>query len=330
MDPQRIHHYLDLFETLRRQYRWKANTDVLRFTALTLATVDVADPVTRLVETTTTLQESTKWSSPLRSPIRYSIAAMIVRRDLDPSKVIERIEEVRAEFRARKVKRGGTQELLAALILALNAGGRPVREQAIQRVKDILDRWKQDHRWLTGWDDYPMAALHASRDMPIEQIGRHVEEIYQGLRKRKYSLGNQLQLSSHLLAISMKAPLDSVMKFTVVADALRGQKVRIGPAQYDEVALLTLTERDPGTLAREVVAVRDELMTAKPKPIKSIALSLSAGLILSEVAREDPALQEESDLATVKAAQAILEAQQAAMVAVIASTSAATTAATSG
>ena len=46
MDP--VSFYLDTYEKLRRRKRWTTNTTVLRFAALTLATVDLEDPYTAL------------------------------------------------------------------------------------------------------------------------------------------------------------------------------------------------------------------------------------------------------------------------------------------
>lgn len=318
MEAHGIQHYLELFDTLRRRHRWQANTDVLRFAALTLASVDLSDPVERLEVTAKALKDTAKGTSALRSLLRYSIAAMIVRRGLDPAVVVARINEVRREFRARRIRRGGTHEMLAVLLLVLHAGGGEVPGHTVRRLEAILKRWKQDHPWLTGPGDYPMAALHATRGMPVEQIGRHVEEIYQALRAKKYSRGNQLQLAAHLLAVSKQYPMDSAVRFAAIADALRGRKVRFGPSQYDEVALLSLTELDPGTLARRFVAVQQELLRARPRPVKTIAFSLAAGLLLSEEARARGGLGEAGDLATIQAAQEVLEAQQAAMTAAIA------------
>ena len=328
MNRDRIHHYLEVFDGLRRARRWSANTAVLRFAAMTLATLDDPDPIPRLEETVRALKENTKWTSPLRSPVRFSIAAMILRREIDPRIVIERMEEVRAEFRSRRLRRGGTYEVLAALLLVLNARGARVAPHLVQRTGDILKRWEKDHRFLTGADDYPMAALHATGDLAIEQIGRSVEEIYQALRKRKYTRGNQLQLASHLLAVSQRYPEEIARRFAALGDAFREARSRIGTAQYDEAALLSLTAADPERVVREVLTVRNELMQHKPKPVKSIAFSLATGLYISEAAQEDESLREGADLAAIRSAQAILEAQQAAMVAVIGA-SAATTAATS-
>ena len=316
MERARVHAYMELFETLRKDLRWKAGTEVLRIAALSLAAVQHEDPIEQLAGTADRLKKAAPWASPLRSTMLYAIAAMLLRRGLEPEAVVGEIDRIQKGFRTRKYRRGSHHEVLAALVLVLMADGRPVADPTIDRVGAILKRWKQDHPHITGYNDYPMAALHAAKDTPVEQIGRDVEEIYQALRRHRFSRGNQLQLASHILAITPLYPADAAMRFHQMAQALKGVGIRIGTAQYDEAALLVLSERDAGSAAREVLAIRDGLRTGKAKPMKSTALSLAVGLLLWDLSeRED--LKIGRDAATLRAIQALLEAQQAAAMGVI-------------
>ena len=329
MAMKNVREYLEIFEKLRKSRRWSTDVNVLRFAALILATVDVDEPHRRLEETATALRKQAGAFSPLSSPIRYAVAAMILKRELSPQVVHTRLKEVKTLFRQQHMKRGSTHEFLAALVLVLHAGGRPVPAYSVKRVKDILHRWNQDHPWLTGSDDYPMAALHATRDHSTEQVGRRVEKIYQRLHDLKFQRGNQLQLASHLLAISYDSPTELAGRFTAIRDALRAEGIKTHTSQYDEIALLSLTSGDPVYIAKRVTTIQRELLSVRPRPVKTIAFSLATGLLLAEEAEQEEMLIDGGDLATIRAAQAVLEAQQAAMVAVIASSTAATTAATS-
>jgi len=326
MATENVRDYLEMFEKLRTSRRWSTDVNVLRFAALILATVDVDEPHRRLEETATALRKQAGSFSPLSSPIRYAVAAMILKRELSPQVVHSRVKEVKTLFRQQHMKRGGTHEFLAALVLVLQAGGRPVPTYTVQKVRDIMHRWHEDHPLLTGANDYPMAALHATRDHSTEQIGRRVEEIYQKLHDLKFQRGNQLQLASHLMAISYDSHDELTTRFTAIRDALRVERIKTSTSQYDELALLSLTSGDPARVATRVAAIQGELLSVRPRPAKSIAFSLATGLFLSEEVQQEGKLREGVDLATIKAAQAVLEAQQAAMVAVIAASTTATTA----
>ncbi len=197
-----IERYLEVFEGLRRRKRWSTDTNILRFAALTLAAADTADPGAGLEATAKVLAEEAGGFSPLSSSVRHAVAAILIRRGLDPVSTVHRTKETVAAFKEFKLQRSGARPLLAALILVLDAeGGSPSRDK-IARLKPILDRWKKDHRFLTGVDDYPMAAMHATRDISVEQLGVEVEQIYQLLRQAKFSSGDPLQLVSYLLMFS--------------------------------------------------------------------------------------------------------------------------------
>lgn len=323
-----VERYLEVFEDLRRRKRWSTDRNVLRFAALTLAPIDVRDPGARLEATAKDLAKEAGIFSPLRSSIRHVVAAMLLRRKLAPRPTVRRIKETLEYFKEHKLRRGGTHPLLAALLLVLNADGKSVPKQRVARLKAIIDRWNQDHRFLTGVDDYPMAAMHAGREVDIQALGADVEEIYQALRKARFNRGNQLQLVSHLLTLSELGPRAAAMRFTRLAAALKKQGQRISISQYDEVALLALGSGRPAEIAALAIRYRDRVRAAKPRPQASLAFSLAAGLVLAEQAERAGDLGGVGTAANLRAVQALIEAQQAVMV-VCMGTMVATQAATS-
>jgi hypothetical protein len=324
-----VERYLQVFEDLRRKKRWATDTNVLRFAALTLAASEIDDPGGRLEAAADELRRRAGTFGKLNSPIRYVVAAMVLRKKLRPGTAYERIVEVQDAFRERRYPRGGVAEVLAALLLVLQNDGRRPRKTTIDRVGAIFERWKRDHRWLTGVNDYPMAALHASRDEDVESVAVRVEGIYRALRRKKFSMGNQLQLTSHILALGSWGEEGAARRFTAIRDAFKARKRRIWESQYDEVALLSLTEGAPVAIARRVLSDVEKLRAVKPRPQPSIAFSVAAGIALSrEVARHGEAAVSPG-AAALTAAKALLDAQAAAMAAIMGSV-VVTTAATSG
>ncbi len=325
-----LRHYLDTFEALRSRKRWTTDTEVLRFAALALGSLELADPGRALEDTARTLYRSSSALHPLKSPIRHAVAAMILRRELDPVDVVRRLERIRRLFRQHRLRRGGAMEVLAALILVLDAGERPVAEARVIRLREIFRRWKDAHPWLTGNDDYPMAALHATRDEDIDVLAYDVERVYEALRARRFSRGNPLQLVSHILALSPHGPDGGTERFLGVVQSLRQRGERIGSSQWDEAALIALLDGDPAQLAGRLLTLRDALRQTRHRPNKAVAYSLAAGLVLAEAARAGGDAKRALDARALQAVQAALDAQQAAVIACIAATSvAATTAATS-
>ena len=316
MDP--VERYLEVFEGLRRRKRWSTGVEILRFAALTLAATEVADPGSELEDKAKVLSKEAGGFSPLNSAMRHAVAAILIRRGLDPVTTVLRIKETLTAFKEFKLTRSGVHPLLAALILVLDAkGGNPSRDN-IARLKAIIDRWDEDHWFLTGVDDYPMAAIHATRDVSIEQLGMEVEQIYQLLRKAEYPSGEQLQLVSHLLVFSDQGPREAAERFDRTAKALKKAKQRVWQNHFDEVALLVLSGGHVEEVVPRVIEYRDRLREVKPRPTADIAFSIAAGVVLAEEAERMTGLEDASTAATLRAVQAIIEAQQAAMIACMA------------
>jgi hypothetical protein len=175
-----------------------------------------------------------------------------------------------------------------------------------------------------------MAAMHATRNLSVEELALKAEEIYTALRQAKFSAGNQLQLVSHLLMFSDLGPREAAHRFTQAAEALRRSKQRVWQSQYDEVALLVLSGGPVDEIVPRVIDYRDRLRKAKPKPTPDIAFSIASGVVLAEQATAMASLEDASAAANLRAVQAIIEAQQAAMIACMAACTsvAATSAAT--
>ncbi len=324
-----VERYLEVFNDLRRRKRWSTDINILRFAALTLAATDMADPGTRLEETAKALADEAGGFSPLGSAMRHAVAAMLIRRGLDPVATVQRTKETVAAFKQFKLSRSGPRPLLAALILVLDAGGGTPSRDSIERLKAIIDRWDEDHWFLTGVDDYPMAAMHATGNVSVEQLGVEIEQIYQLLRTAKFSTGEQLQLASHLLALSDRGPRGAADRFERIAGALKKAKQRVWQSHYDEVALLALGRGHVDEVVPKVLGYRDRLRSVKPKPTADIAFSIAAGVVLAEEAKRMMDLEGAAAAANLSAVQAMIEAQQAAMVACMAACTVTAAAATS-
>ena len=325
MDP--VERYLEVFEELHRRKRWSTGVSILRFAALTLAASDVADPGADLEATAKTLADEAGGFSPLSSAMRHAVAAILIRRGLDPAVVVRNTKQTLARFKEAKLTKSGARPLLSALILVLDADGGVPRRETIARLKAIIDRWNEDHWFLTGVDDYPMAAMHATRDLSVEQIGMEAEEIYQLLRRAKFSSGEQLQLVSQLLMFSDLGPREAAQRFERIATALKKAKQRVWQSYYDEVALLVLSGGHVDEVVPKVIEYRDRLRAVKPKPTADIAFSIAAGVVLAEQAERMQNLEDAAAAANLRAVQAIIEAQQAAMIACMAACTVTTTAA---
>ncbi len=220
---------------------------------------------------------------------------------------------MRRGFRARKIPRGGLFEVVSALVLVLHAGDDAVPEAVLDRMKAIYDRWNKDHPFLTGADDQPMAALHALGSASPEEIGSRVEAHYRAL-----------QLASHILAAAPGDAAAHAGRFAAIASRLKRHEIRVGQAERDEVALLTLDPRDPGVLADHVGEAVRRLRTAPHRPSKGLAFSIACGLVLATGTPASDAVGARAVADLVQQAS-LIQMQQAAMMAACAASVSAST-----
>lgn len=327
MRPDALTDYLRTFEELRRRKHWSDDVTVLRFVALTLASSDLDDPRGALDAAAATLHRLAGWTSPLRSALRHAVAAMILRRRLDPARVHAEVVRTRDAFLDHGLPRSGAGPLLAALLLVLHEQGAAVRRRHLERLGELYSRWRGEHFWLTDQDDLPAAALHAVREEPLDRLGHDVEHAYQALHQDGWRRGQQLQLVSQLLAFDPRGIDTGLDRFRRVATALRQRGESVHAARYDEIALLALTATDPAPLVERVLAARDRLREERPRPSRDIALTVAAGLALAEDTAH-AAGSSAGSLALARDVLAILDAQQAAMSAALVAAVSASVAAT--
>ena len=128
--------------------------------------------------------------------------------------------------------------------------------------------------------------------------------------------GNPLQLVSHLLSVDPRGADTGVQRFSSITDHFdrTGENVRAG--RYDEIAMLALTHDRPARVVKRTLEYRDRLRDHRPRPAKELAFSLAVGIELAEDA-EDAGRRSAGDLAALQSIRAILDAQQAAIVAAV-------------
>ena len=117
---------------------------------------------------------------------------------------LEEVERVRGLFRTVKLRRGGIYELMAILILRLQACRSPIEVATLERFKAIYQELKQYHWWLTGPNDFPACAILVGESDSPPAIASGIEEIYRALNDRGFSRGDPLQTAANLLYLVIK------------------------------------------------------------------------------------------------------------------------------
>jgi len=329
LPPDPLERFLSLAREVAGHKHWHQGWTSLRYATVGLLTVpgpehEVAE---RLFQAADELKRRAGWFSSLAHDIRFSLAAALLRRGGDGRRFNDVLEHTRALFRKARLPRGETREALATLILAEHAsGGRPTQAQ-VERVAAVHAEMRRHHRFLTGTDDYPAAALLSTTGEEPAAMARRIERFYRGLVDLRFRRGNQLQTASHLLFFC-PAPDDvALRRFRELYSAFQAEGLWMNEGDYDEVAILAFLDHDARRVARRVIDDRTRIRGLSPKPSKQEGFTLASSTAFLGLAPLTRELESVMDVAHLVQVQALVQAQQAA--AAMAASSAATAAAAS-
>jgi hypothetical protein len=252
----------------------------LRLAAVTLVTVpgDVAQLVARVRATDAELAPRYGWTSSVDSGVRMVLAATLVRTGESVASFVAGAEHVAALMNEAGVRRAGVHGVVAGLVLRRAVGGEPSRSH-VDRMRAIHAVMKEHHWFLTGPEDLTTCAMLVRKPGSAREVADHVEAIYRRLADAPKTWGGDpLQSAAGVLALVALEPDEAADRFLAVASALRAAGVKIGQAEYDEVAVLTFVPRSADVIAADVAELRSRVAKALSWGESSSATSLAANL----------------------------------------------------
>ncbi len=320
--------FLAVQDALVSEKKWTDDPSALRYAASTLILHEgsPARVASHLRRVAARLVGRAGWFGPMQSSVRFAVAAMLLRSDDDADGFCDDVERLTPLFKEAGLRgAGNTLAVLAMLLLRQHAlrAGRTVGVTEVQRVRDVHDEMKQHHRFLTGSDDYPAAALLACTDASPGEIGRRVEVFYEGLRDLGFKRGNALQTVSHILFFAPAADDLCMRRFRALWGAFDEAGLWMNVGDYDEVAVLSFLSQPAGTVVATVLEHRERLARHPPKPGKELGFSLACGTAFLQLVKFDEGIEGLHQARNVLQVQAILQAQQVAAIAAMAAASAA-------
>lgn len=272
--------YEQVYRELKRAKRWDTPQEVLRLAALTLLPCDLEQLGPRLEAASARLRIGSGWMDPLRGHMRHAIAATILQRDLETAAIVGSVAEIREGFRERKLSRSGSAETLAAVLLAIHSEGDIVAPETLDVMAELLASWKQQHRWLTGRDDYPMAAYHAISGADPSALLNRIETLFEGLKRAGLQTSGHLQQVCHVLAVSPESEEAMIHRYMAIRHHAERSRLPVRGSAQTELALLTLGQGHAITLAERASALRSSLRSSRSRPSRQLASTLAIGLIL--------------------------------------------------
>ncbi len=252
---------------------------------------------------------------------------MLVANEDSASDFMAEKERIRSLFRDAKMSRGGTYEMITALILR-GADKQQPDATEIERLQEIHKAMSKHQWWITGVDDYPACAILSSRKKSPTEIAQYAEDIYQAIHAVGFSRGNALQSAANLLCLTDDSPKKIANRFAELSEAFRLRGTRVWQGEYDEIAILSFLTEPSTQIVTQVLENQAQIRELSSRPSRSLAFNLASSIAFTQLVQARMGREAVADAKALMDMQAIVAAQQAAIIAATVATTAATTAAT--
>lgn len=304
-----------LYEALEKDRRWWRDSCRLRYAAMAAITTEgspssIASGIRNMERG---LKEATPRFMDVGSHIRFVVGAILFQNGDSAEAFMKELARVRKMLREERLRRSLAMELVAVLLLRIQADGGPIKRQTVRRFREIFDEMKQHHRWLTGADDFPACAMLTGREGTPNHIAGKVEEIYAELRSRKFSRGNALQTAANILFLADEPPRVLADRAAAIRTVFREHRVRTNEGHYDEIAILSFLQSPAERIVTRVLANREEVEKIRPRFDRGTAFTVAVGLAFVELSGRGPKVVEMSHVKSLIDVQAVMAAQQAAV-----------------
>ncbi|SFL91950.1 DUF4003 family protein [Salibacterium qingdaonense] len=321
MISSKIEQYTDYYETLKKELRWKAFDNLVIMNTASIyvmngRTLDTA----RFLELAEQLKKRSGMFSAMSSHPRFTMAGMLDASLEDPEAAVPELFRVYQMLKDHNF-RSGASTYMAAFTVMKNAA--PPEETA-RRTMDLFQKMKKEHPMLTDANDYPLAVLLAMEKE--SDMAARIETCYDALKREGLTSGNSLQFLSHILTLgSGGQPQQAAGRAAEVLDKWKRTGLKAKPMYYPVLGMMALLPEE----SLDLEAVRDtaaQLNRTKAfKWSKDMNVLAAASFFVSDN-MEEGSLAETGLYTSV---EAIIQAQQTAMIAAVSAGAAASAAANS-
>ncbi len=270
----------------------------------------------RLKDCKQLLQEKTGVFSNFRGTIRAPVVCMLA----SSSGADNRMERAVHYYKLLKGRFWGSQYLAMVAFLMADLTTEARAAEKISRGRDIYDRMKQEHPFLTSAEDSVFAVLMAFSEQSDDALVGDMEQCYSLLLEQFHSR-NAVQSASHVLAMLPGSPEKKVERMLAIYNGLRAKGRKYG-RQYELATLAAVAGLDQreDTLVEEILQADRLLATQKGYGALGIGRRMRlmhAAMLVSDLYTP----RSHIDTAALTGTISLIAAQQAALCAAIISSS---------
>ncbi|RFU67105.1 DUF4003 domain-containing protein [Peribacillus saganii] len=316
---QKLADYKSIYAYLKEKLKWKVSDPR---TLMMIASMYVVNnrsfDYNRLLNLSDYIKDNVGFFSTLKSYQRFTTAATLDIRFEQPHEKFQELISIYENMVARGFSRGPFTYIAA---LAMLSGGQPGADYGnnIERSLRIYKGMKEKHFFLTSASDYPLAVLLANRGEQSEQLIQSIEEFYQELSANGFRKGNHLQFLSHILSLEKGTdPKVLIERCIRLADAFREIGIKTKPMYYPQIGMLAMLEDGENEVKTIQIAAGQLNSERLFKWHKDMNFIISVNCLMSSKMPDTIVIE----TGMYPIIEAIIQAQEAAMVAIMASTAA--------
>ena len=237
------------------------------------------------------LQAQAKWYQDLGSPLRFTIAALLIQHHIKLKDFLGEHARLGDMLHAAGLRTSGFHHTMTVLIMLISPESIHPGMLEVERVIAVYHDMKRFHWWLTGPEDLPAcAALAQCRGSAAEVVSR-TEACYLLLHEAGLSQGDHLQTAANLLPLTGLDADAAVGRYRALKTRIEAQAHPLVPVDYEAIAVLSLLDHDPQVVVDRLLAVRQELDLLQPEVMGSANLIVAADLTCLDLLRFDRAMQ---------------------------------------
>ena len=195
--------------------------------------------------------------------------------------------------------------------------------EVLKKSKEVYDSMKASHPFLTGGDDYALAIILAASEIDMDRI----ELYYNRLGENGFRKTNGLQMLSHILSLGDIEEGEAIRRCDEIMEALRIHKLKLSSEYYPAVGLIAILPESIEQLMDQLTEIANDLRATKGYKWlgKGMNVMMASSIIASRYTSNKD-METTTNAAIGVSIQAIIAAQQAAMIAAISASTAATAA----
>lgn len=312
--------FIENRDTVKNTFGWE-NAYMYPVSAAIFTDKRIAADANKLYQCRDILKEHTGILSNFRSTAKLAIISMMAT-DTDPENRLMKAKEVYS--RLKDYFFSSDYLTLASMVIADLVDVEQYTKVAA-RTRKIYDLMKEEHPFLTSGEDSVFAALLGLSSLSEVQIVRETEQCYQ-LLKQEFFSRNAVQSLSHVLALCDGIAEAKCNRTIQLYQQLKGRGYKYG-TDYELATLgvLAMLPADLGQVVQDIMDADDFLSTRKGYGIFGIGRKqrlMHAGMLVASSYIE-PSQSYAMNYATVSGTISLIVAQQTAMCAAIAASSAA-------